>query len=73
MKALVFFLILGQADGFATGDNDYGSTLVLVPAPFESREECEAQGEAARAHNQGLSFLSYVCVGAPEDAHSQGT
>lgn len=62
--AAIFFLILGQADG---GVGNYsaatsGGGLAVIPSHYTSQIDCEAAGEAARANNMGLSFLSYTCV-----------
>ena len=60
--AALFFLIIGQAgDGFTA---DPGG-LTTIPAPYHSLASCEDAGEAARANNLGLSYLSYTCVPAP--------
>lgn len=61
--AAIFFLILGQADG-ASGHQGEAGGLVLIPAHYQSLADCEAAGEAARANNLGLSYLSYTCVPA---------
>lgn len=54
----IFFLIIGQA-----GDvNGNGGGVVLIPSDYPSLETCEQAGELSRAHNNGLSYLSYTCV-----------
>lgn len=58
--AAIFFLVLGQADGAPVYTGAGG--LITIPSHYASQIECEAAGEAARANNQGLSFLSYTCV-----------
>ena len=71
--ATVFFLLLGQADGFATGDASIGSDLALIPTAYASLDACAEAGEAARMNNAGLSFLSYTCVPAAEQTSTVAT
>jgi len=62
--AAIFFLVLGQADGqsyFGT-TGSAGGGLVVIPSHYTSLADCEDAGEAARANNLGLSYLSYTCV-----------
>jgi hypothetical protein len=59
--AAIFFLVLGQADGMPASYPDAGG-LTVIPSHYISQIDCETAGEAARANNQGLSFLSYTCV-----------
>lgn len=61
--AAIFFLVLGQADGASTSAYPAGSGgLATIPIPYSTLASCEDAGEAARANNLGLSFLSYTCV-----------
>lgn len=62
--AAIFFLVLGQADGRGTWDTAGSGGLATIPAHYETLALCEAAGEAARANNLGLSYLSYTCVPA---------
>lgn len=64
--AAIFFLVLGQADGFANAGHSTSEAggLAVIPAHYETLASCETAGEAARANNLGLSFLSYTCVPA---------
>jgi hypothetical protein len=65
--AAIFFLVLGQADGSA-GVGTSGGGLAVIPSHYsgntteEALASCEDAGEAARANNLGLSYLSYTCV-----------
>ena len=62
--ALLFYLVIGQA---ADGYNSLGTSTAVVPTPYTSLQECINAGEAARANNMGLSFLSYTCAPAPKE------
>lgn len=70
MKTLVFFLLLGQADGdFSAGNQEFRTSpggLSVIPIPYQSHDACQTAGEAARENNVGLSWLSYTCVPAEE-------
>jgi uncharacterized membrane protein len=58
--AALFFLIVGQA----SGDASAATSTTVIPTPYTSQVMCEGAGEAARANNQGLSYVSYTCVPA---------
>lgn len=70
--AVIFFLIFGQADGTDPWSSEGPGGLAVIPAHYESQISCEAAGEAARANNQGLSFLSYTCVPASQNVEAEG-
>lgn len=57
---ILFYLIIGQANGFGYSSGAGG--LAVLPEPYPTLEACQIAGETARANNVGLSYLSYTCV-----------